>query len=68
MKKEKSISNNNIYVTSERNHSTKSSSEYSYNLSYEGTYVLYEMSADEVREMIACLQYALSATEEGGEK
>lgn len=66
MKKEKNISNNDIYVSSERCHSANDSSEYLYNLWYEGSYVACEMSADEVREIIACLQNALAENEKGG--
>lgn len=43
---------------------------YRYNLSYHGNYVIDEMTADDVREVIACLQYALelNGEKEGGEQ
>lgn len=43
---------------------------YRYALSYQGNFVINEMTADEVREVISCLQYALELTgeKEGGEE
>lgn len=37
-------------------------------LSYGGNYIACDMSADELREIIACMQNALKANGEGGEK
>ena len=38
MKRDKSITNKNIFVTSERKHTDTESGEYNYNISYLGSY------------------------------
>ena len=68
MSKHKKISEDGIFVTSQRSHSATNTDEYSYMLSYGGNYIACDMSADELREIIACMQNALKANGEGGEK
>lgn len=60
------ISDIDIYAHAERLFSDKEVSAYRYCLAYRGNYVLCTLSADEVREIIACLQHALDATGKGG--
>lgn len=57
-------------VQSYRTNSDSAHTGYRYNLSYHGNFVIDEMTADEVREVIACLQYALelNGEKEGGEQ
>lgn len=66
MKKNANVSSNGIHVISERDHSENDSSKYRYHLYYDGCIAIEEMSADEMRQIIACFQNALKATEEGG--
>ena len=66
MKRDKSITNKNIFVTSERKHTDTESGEYNYNISYLGNYELCELTAEEVVELIACLQNALQSNGEKG--
>ena len=68
MNKHKKISEDGIFVTSQRSHSATNTDEYSYMLSYGGNYIACDMSADELREIISCMQNALKANGEGGEK
>ena len=68
MKGDKSITNKNIFVTSERKHTDTESGEYNYNISYLGNYELCELTAEEVVELIACLQNALQSNGEKGVK
>lgn len=53
---------NNTYVVTERAYDSSASSEYNYSLWVGGNQTFYEVSADEVREIIACLQNALNNT------
>ena len=55
---------NGIFVSSERSHSATSTGEYSYMLSYGGSYIACDMSADELREIISCMQNALKTNGE----
>lgn len=59
MSKHKKISEDGIFVTSQRSHSATNTDEYSYMLSYGGNYIACDMSADELREIISCMQNAL---------
>lgn len=68
MKRDKSITNKNIFVTSERKHTDTESGKYNYNISYLGNYELCELTAEEVVELIACLQNALQSNGEKGVK
>lgn len=68
MKKSVDISDQDIYVSSERKHSDKESGEYLYNLWYYGNIEVCSFTADDARQIIACLQNALKANEEGGAK
>ena len=55
-------------MTSERKHTDTESGEYNYNISYLGNYELCELTAEEVVELIACLQNALQSNGEKGVK
>lgn len=57
-------------VQSYRTNSDSAHTGYRYVLSYHVNFVIDEMTADEVREVIACLQYALelNGEKEGGEQ
>ena len=68
MSKHKKISEDGIFVTSQRSHSATNTDEYNYMLWYNGNYIACDMSADELHEIIACMQNALKVNEEGGEK
>lgn len=60
------ISDKGIYAQADRLYSDKEASEYRYSLVYQGNTELEEMTAEEVREVIACLQHALDVNEKGG--
>jgi hypothetical protein len=68
MRKNLPITERDIYVTSERAYSDKESGEYLYNICYCGNIEMSAIPADDVREIIACLQYALEVNEKGGSK
>lgn len=68
MNKKIDISDRDIYVSSERKHSDKETGEYRYNVYFYGNIELCEITADDAREIIACLQYALAVNGEGGTK
>lgn len=68
MNKHKRISKNGIFVTSERDHSATNTGKYNYMLWYNGNYIVCDMSADELHEIIACVQNALKDNGEGGEQ
>lgn len=60
------ITDRDIYAHAERLYSDKEVSVYKYSLSYQGEYVLDDLSAEEVRDIISCLQHALDVNKEGG--
>lgn len=64
MSKHKKIGEDGIFVTSQRSHSATNTDEYSYMLSYGGSYIAFDMSADELREIISCMQNALKVNGE----
>ncbi len=66
-KKNVEIAGMGIYASSERNHVEGYNSEYVYYLYHDGGQAICDMSAEEVKEVIACLQQALTANGEGGE-
>lgn len=66
--KYKSISQKDIYVQAERLCTGTETSDYSYCLAYYGNYVMCSVSAEDVREIIACLQHALEEHEKGGQQ
>jgi len=66
MSKRINITKRDIYVSSERNHSDKETGDYRYNLYFYGNFAICEISADDAREIIACLQHALDVNEKGG--
>lgn len=68
MNKKIDIADRDIYVSSERKHSDKETGEYRYNIYFYGNIELCEITADDAREIIACLQYALAVNGEGGTK
>lgn len=68
MNKKIDITDRDIYVSSERKHSDKETGEYRYNVYFYGNIELCEITADDAREIIACLQYALAVNGEGGTK
>lgn len=68
MNKKIDITERDIYVSSERKHSDKETGEYRYNVYFYGNIELCEITADDAREIIACLQYALAVNGEGGTK
>ncbi|WP_289124614.1 hypothetical protein [uncultured Bacteroides sp.] len=66
MRKNLPITERDIYVTSERAYSNKEAGEYLYNICYCGNIEMSAIPADDVREIIACLQHALDVNEKGG--
>ncbi|WP_308759495.1 hypothetical protein [uncultured Bacteroides sp.] len=66
MSRAKSISQKDIYVQAERLCTGSETSEYRYCLAYYGNYVMCGISAEDAREIIACLQHALKINQEGG--
>ena len=54
-----------IYVSAERKFSDTDKSPYLYNVFHKGNYEMESLTADEVRELIACLKYALDVNEKG---
>lgn len=67
MSKHIPITSREIFVTSSRHHSDKESGEYFYDISYCGNIEMEELTADDAREIIACLQHALDVNEKGGQ-
>lgn len=65
MTKRIEIIDRDIYVSSERKHSDKETGEYRYNIYFYGNMELCEITSDDAREIIACLQYALATNEKG---
>jgi hypothetical protein len=68
MSKKAPITDRDIYVSSERKFSDKETGEYLYNVWFYGNQELSEISADDAREVIACLQHALDVNEKGGQR
>lgn len=62
------ISECDIFVSAERKFSEKEKSEFLYNIYHAENYEMESLTADEVRELIACLQHALDTNEKGGTK
>lgn len=62
MSKQKPISEQDIYVTSERDHSGNQSSDYRFNIWYYGEFLMNDLSPDDMKELIVCMQHALEAT------
>ena len=68
MSKHKKISEDGIFVTSHAHQPATNAAVWTYMLSYGGNYIACDMSADELREIISCMQNAPKANGEGGEK
>lgn len=68
MSKRIRIEDNDIYVQSERHHSSKESDEHVYSLWVYGEQTFCELTSNDVLEIIACLQHALEVNEKGGSK
>lgn len=66
MNKRNRIEDNDIYVQSERHHSSKESDNFVYSLWVYGEQTFCELPASDIHEVIACLQHALEVNEEGG--
>ena len=66
MSKNIPIADRDIYVSAERKFSDTDKSPYLYNVYHDGDYEMESLTADEVRDLIACLQYALDVNEKGG--
>lgn len=56
------------YVSSSRRHIGSETGDYVYTVWYEGNAVIDTASADELRELVSCMQAALKETEKGGEQ
>ncbi|MBQ8265213.1 MAG: hypothetical protein IJY95_01250 [Bacteroides sp.] len=56
------------YVSSTRKHIGSESSEYVYTVWYDGNAVIDTASAEELQELVSCMQAALKMTEKGGEQ
>lgn len=63
--KKTDITERDIYVSSERNHSDRETGAFRYNIYFYGNIELSEITSDDAREIIACLQYALDTNEKG---
>lgn len=68
MGKKSGINERDIYVRSGRNHSDKENDEFVYDLCFHGDMMLCSVSADDAREIVACLQNALESNGKGGAK
>ena len=68
MKKQQPITDQDIYVSSTRNHSGSDSTEFVYAISYYGNLEMEYLTADDARQIIACLQHALNTNEQEGGK
>ncbi|WP_294617630.1 hypothetical protein [uncultured Bacteroides sp.] len=66
MSKRSSVADCNIFVSAECKYSGADKSPYLYNVSHDGEYEMESLTADEVRELIECLQHALAENEKGG--
>lgn len=51
-----------IFVSSERDHSYKGSGDYRFHIWYNGSLEIPSVTADEMRELIACMKQALVET------
>ena len=67
MSRTKNISDREIYVQAERKCSDTEAGDFNYWLFYHGNYELCSLSAEDAREIIACLQHALDIHEKGGQ-
>ena len=56
-----------LYVQAERLCTGTETSEYKYCLAYYGNFVMCDISAEDAREIISCLQHALDVNEKGGQ-
>lgn len=68
MKKHQPITDQDIFVNSVRNHSDSESSEYIYSIWYYGNQEMDSLTADDARQIIACLQHALNENEKEGDQ
>lgn len=68
MKKNKEIGKRDVYVVTERMNTCHESGDFTYNIWFYGNAQLEGISADDAREIIACLQYALNENEKGGKQ
>ena len=68
MKKQQPITDQDIYVSSTRNHSGSDSTEFVYSISYYGNLEMEYLTADDASQIIACLQHALNTNEQEGGK
>lgn len=66
MKKQQPVTDQDIYVNSTRNHSDSESTEYVYSIFYYGNQEMDSLTADDARQIIACLQHALNTNEQKG--
>ena len=66
MKKTQPINDQDIYVSSTRNHSDNESSEYTYSIFYYGNQEMDSLTEDDARQIIASLQQALTANQQKG--
>ena len=62
----KSVDDAMTYVSSSRKHIGSETGEYAYTVWFDGSVVIDAASADELRELVSCMQAALKETEEGG--
>lgn len=67
MNRIKSIAQKDIYVQAERLCTGTETSESKYCLAYYGNFVMCDISAEDAREIISCLQHALDVNEKGGQ-
>ena len=67
MNRIKSITQKDIYVQAERLCTGTETSEYKSCLAYYGNFVMCDISAEDAREIISCLQRALDVNEKGGQ-
>lgn len=65
MSKRSSVADCNIFVSAECKYSGTDKSSYLYNVYHDGEYEMESLTADEVRELIECLQHALAESEKG---
>lgn len=64
----KDIASRDIYIESRRKHDDKDATEYLYDISYYGSFEIYDATAEDLEVLIACAQNALKQTKEGGQR
>lgn len=62
----KLIKDSDIFVVSERAHNSTQSGQHLYALWAYGDQAVSDLTADDVKEIISCLQHALDVNKEGG--